>query len=87
MATSSHNPETLSPSIGGFPKAAFGNPEMLVRVPCSTVCGGKRFEDLDIHQDECFISSYTQELPLECIFWVQRAGMQLVSPSHQVDAV
>lgn len=91
IATSSHKPDLLSPRTGGLPKAAFGNQEMIVRAPCTglscIVCGTKRFEHLDVHQDECFINSYTQELQPECIFWVQKAGMQLVVPSHQADAV
>lgn len=79
MAPSSHKPDTLSPRTDGFPKAAFGRREMLVRASCtglcSTVCGGKRLEDFDVHRGECFINSYTQELLPECIFQVQAAGM------------
>lgn len=74
-----HKPDTLSPRADGFPKAALGKREMLVGAPCtglcSIVCGGKRLEDFDVHQDECFVILYTQELLPECIFWVQTAGM------------
>lgn len=91
MAASSLKPATLSPRTAGLPKEAFGKREMLVRAPAQGCApwsvGGKWLEDLDVHQAECFISSSNQELLPGCIFWVQRAGMQLVVPSHQVDAV